>query len=211
MENKKLPNSDKLYIGIDQSIVCTSVALLKDGEFNLHRIKSDLRGPPLLELLALTIAKIYHDASDIAGVAIEGYAYGAKGAYFNLGEVGGVIRLETQKAKLPLVQVPPTTLKKFLTGKGTSPKDVMIKELYKKYEIDTNDNNDADAMALALLAYEYYETEYHIVEAYRTELHKTCKLVIGEHPKPMSRKDYFKDMPDDMNLAQYEKIRKKKT
>lgn len=85
----------------------------------------------------------------------------------------------------------------------------MIKELYKKYDVDTNDNNDADAISLAILCREYFETDYHIVTAYRSDIHKNCEQIIGEHPLRMNPKDYFKDMRDDEMIADYEKRMKK--
>ncbi len=209
MQSKKIPNSNKLYIGIDQSIVCTSIALLYAGEMNIARIKEDVRGPALLDIIHFRIKRTLESQTlKPAGVAIEGYAYGAKGAYFNLGEVGGVIRLAAQQTSSPLIQVPPTVLKKYITGKGTSPKDIMIKEMYKKYDLDINDNNDADAAALALLAHEFYETELHIVKAYMSDLHKTCQIIVGDHPNRMKAKDYLKDMPNDSTLFEYERSRK---
>jgi Holliday junction resolvasome RuvABC endonuclease subunit len=207
-----LPNSPKLYVGIDQSIVCTSVAFLYEGHVEINRIKKDVRGAELL-------CEIYDDVKyfidcnkfrGLAGVAIEGYAFGAKGAYFNLGEVGGVIRLAAFQEEWPLIQVPPTSLKKYITGKGTSPKDIMIKEMYKKYGLDINDNNDADAAGLAILAHEWFETPFHIVKAYQHDLHKTCPIIVGDHPNRMTAKEYLKDMPDDFKLSDWEKERKKK-
>ena len=43
----------------------------------------------------------------------------------------------------------PTTLKKFITGKGAGPKDVMLLETYKRYGISFLDNNLCDAFGLA--------------------------------------------------------------
>lgn len=146
--------------------------------------------------------------SSLAGAAIEGYAYSAKGAVFNLGELGGVLRLALYKRNIRTIEVPPTYLKKFLTGKGTSPKNVMLKEAYRLYEIDINDDNDCDAFALALVAQNYFETEFHAIKTYRTEPHKQCKQIVGTHPKPLNVKEYFAGMPN-VTVAEYEKMRKK--
>lgn len=45
--------------------------------------------------------------------------------------------------------VPPTTLKKFITGKGNSKKEMMLLETYKKYGVSFSNNNMADAFGLA--------------------------------------------------------------
>jgi hypothetical protein len=111
---------------------------------------------------------------------------------------------------MPLIQVPPTTLKKYISGSGKATKDIMIKEIYKNYGIDTNDNNDADAIGLAILAHEFYETQFHCVKAYEHDLHKTCPIIVGDHPNRLSQKEYLKDMPDDMQICDWQKIWSKK-
>jgi len=51
--------------------------------------------------------------------------------------------------KNDFIIVTPTQLKKYATSKGNCGKDIIIKEIYKKYKIDFNDNNLADAFVLA--------------------------------------------------------------
>jgi hypothetical protein len=50
------------------------------------------------------------------------------------------------------LQVPPMTLKKYATGKGTSKKQEMLLQIYKRWGVEFNDDNAADAYALARLA-----------------------------------------------------------
>ena len=42
----------------------------------------------------------------------------------------------------------PTTLKKYVTGKGNSPKQVMLLEVYKRWDVSLTDDNIADAFGL---------------------------------------------------------------
>jgi hypothetical protein len=53
--------------------------------------------------------------------------------------------------RTPLV-VPPMTLKKYATGKGTSKKQEMLLQMYKRWGVEFNDDNAADSYALARLA-----------------------------------------------------------
>lgn len=53
--------------------------------------------------------------------------------------------------RTPLV-VPPLTLKKYATGKGTSKKQEMLLQIYKRWGVEFNDDNAADAYALARLS-----------------------------------------------------------
>lgn len=56
-----------------------------------------------------------------------------------------------QILRTPL-QIPPMTLKKYATGKGTSKKQEMLLQIYKRWGVEFNDDNAADAYALARLA-----------------------------------------------------------
>lgn len=48
------------------------------------------------------------------------------------------------------IVVGPTTLKKFICGTGAAKKELMLKEMFRRYGVDTDDNNQADAAALAI-------------------------------------------------------------
>lgn len=56
-----------------------------------------------------------------------------------------------QHLRTPLV-IPPMTLKKYATGKGTSKKQEMLLQIYKRWGVEFNDDNAADSYALARLA-----------------------------------------------------------
>lgn len=51
----------------------------------------------------------------------------------------------------PFVLVPPTSLKKFLTGKGTAEKSLMLREVYRRFGAEARNDNEADAVALCFL------------------------------------------------------------
>lgn len=208
-ESEKLPYSDNLFIGIDQSLTCTSLAFFRGKKIEVHQIRPGTAGIARLDVIQKKFRELLGSEKPY-GMAIEGYAFGAQGKVFGLGELGGLLRLELYQRGYPLIEVPPTTLKKFLTGQGNVQKQVMIKELYKKYEIDTNDDNDCDAIALAIYAREFYETEMHFIETFRDEIHKKATIIVGNHPKLMDSKQYAMNMPDDLTVAQYEKIRRAK-
>lgn len=85
-------------------------------------------------------------------VVIEGYSFGSRGrATFSSGELGGVIRLLLFRKKIPYLVVAPTSLKKFISGKGNSSKDMMLLKTYKKYGIEFDNNNICDAFGLAMI------------------------------------------------------------
>lgn len=82
-------------------------------------------------------------------VGIEDYSYGSKGrAIINLGELGGVIRLYLFEQKIPYILIQPTKIKKFITGKGNAKKELMLLKVYKKFNMEFENNNICDAYAL---------------------------------------------------------------
>lgn len=90
-------------------------------------------------------------------VAMEGYAYGSQMAHL-AGELGGTVKMVLKDylyrfhGAYPYI-IPPTVLKKYVTGKGTGvQKNQILMNVYKKWGIEFTDDNAADSYALAHLA-----------------------------------------------------------
>jgi len=81
---------------------------------------------------------------------IEGYGYGNANTLVTLVEIGTIIRYFLKQYQLPYVVVAPTTLKKFVTGKGNATKDQMMLQVYKRWRYEADTNNIADAVGLAM-------------------------------------------------------------
>lgn len=64
----------------------------------------------------------------ITDAALEGYAMGAKGKVFHIGENTGILKAGIHLADIKLHDVAPTEVKKFATGKGNSDKNAMHQE-----------------------------------------------------------------------------------
>ena len=63
-------------------------------------------------------------------VLVEGYSFGSRASQAHAaGELGGVIRLGLYEAGISYVDVPPTCLKKFATGKGNASKSEVASAL----------------------------------------------------------------------------------
>jgi len=85
-------------------------------------------------------------------IALEGYSFGSKFNHEIMYSIGTVLRYFLWQQEYNYQLIPPTTLKKFVTGKGNSKKDLMLKAVFKNWAFDTNNDNEADAYALALYA-----------------------------------------------------------
>lgn len=89
-------------------------------------------------------------------VVMEGYASNAKYGRETSGELGAVVKMVILDVtgKAPLI-VPPTSLKKFVTGSGAGKKNVMLAHIFKKWGVMFSDDNQADAYALELFGTAY--------------------------------------------------------
>ena len=147
------------YIGLDLSLTGTGVVVLKDNSKKPIVAKciktKNLRGGERLAYIWQEIHQIL-DMGWESAVVIEGYSYGSinRGLPFQIGELGGVVRERLTHYRLLYTVVPPTTLKKFITGHGNAKKPEVMKIVQNRWGFETKDNNIADAYGLAMYAKE---------------------------------------------------------
>lgn len=152
-----------LVIGIDPSLVCTSIATCCDGDVLMHRATSKsakddscLARLKRYEGLVSQVVDVVMATKALSGdvpcrIFIEGYSFGSKFARETLGEFGGLLRFYLLDHDPELVEVPPTTLKKFATGKGNAKKEQVMQSVLKNWGYESASNDDADAYALCRL------------------------------------------------------------
>ena len=94
----------------------------------------------------------------LSSVYIEGPSYSSNGAfYLQMGALHYYLRIFLSKKGIKYKIIPPTTLKKFAAGNGKAKKELMLLNIYKKWNMEFEDNNLADAYALARYALEDYK------------------------------------------------------
>lgn len=143
------------YLGIDQSLSATGLCLLaSDGTFmTAMTVDTDkARDATRLLLIKRALTTIL---PEVVFATLEGYAYGAVGHVFELGEVGGVTKVTLLEAGIEFRTVAPVQLKKFATGYGSASKDDMLDAARKSGHDFGFDDNQADAFFLARIAYMY--------------------------------------------------------
>lgn len=120
-------------------------------------------------------------------VVIESYSFGARNGREYSGELGGTIRLliHTLAPTLPIIEVPPSTLKSYVTGKGHADKNVMLREVFRKWNYEATDDDDADSYALARFGLEWLDTEH--TKAFEGYMQKVSLLSV-ETRKPKAPK-----------------------
>lgn len=136
-------------VGLDVS-TCTGIALVGDGEDRGKTISlPHLRGWQRLQLLAEAVSQVLQVwESDL--IVVEGYAYVRNvSSFITLVEVGTVIRSAMYQADMDWVEVPPTVLKKFATGKGNAKKEDMLAAVTSRWGFKSYSHDIVDAYALA--------------------------------------------------------------
>lgn len=123
------------------------------------KVPASMRGMPrLVHIRDCVLRLIAESAADV--VCVEGYSFGSKGAaVVNIGELGGVIRLALHELALPTVEIPPSCLKKYATGKGNASKDDVLQAGVMRSGHTFTDNNACDAFWLHQMALAHYQPD----------------------------------------------------
>lgn len=88
-------------------------------------------------------------ASSVLQVGIEGYAFGARGAQNDLGEIQGIVKSQLWLALgIEPAIIVSSTARKAVMGKGNFPKKQILTELVKR-GLELRDHNEADAYVIA--------------------------------------------------------------
>ena len=155
-------SASRVAIGIDQSYSGFGITFLdmNSDAYKTIVFKGDGVGVERLvdisvKLGTLIEANVPTNAKEVV-VAMEGYAFGSQMAHM-AGELGAVVKtllwdqLHAYHGKYPYI-VPPTVLKKYVTGKGTGvQKNQILLHVFKNWGVEFHDDNAADSYALAHL------------------------------------------------------------
>jgi crossover junction endodeoxyribonuclease RuvC len=142
------------YIGIDVS-TRTGIAAYDPNAGVVMAEEIVFRNQTGLKRAGMIAGKVLaclYRVEDIGLIGIEGYGFSNKHTLVTLVEIGTVIRYFLQQEGYPYREIPPTSLKKFVTGKGNAKKDHMMLEVYKRWGFTPETDNIADAVGLAHFA-----------------------------------------------------------
>lgn len=159
-----LLGSQKIAIGIDQSLTGFALSAVSIESPQQHKTwvyKSPYHGiQRLIDIrswMTLKFDELWLSNNEITDIAMEGTVLASHSALL-LGELSALVKItiwdtfELTTVPITPLQIPPMTLKKYATGKGTSKKQEMLLQIYKRWGIEFNDDNAADAYALGRLA-----------------------------------------------------------
>jgi crossover junction endodeoxyribonuclease RuvC len=155
----------KLFCGVDASFSGTGVIIIDndckiiDQKLISTKKKDDIydiekRMLFIVNDLSIFLTKYF---KDLKLILIEGLSYGSTGdGAAQLAALNYFIRIFLLQNALYYDDVSPSKLKMFASGKGQSKKNLMLKEVYKRWGIDFDDDNLCDAYCLARLAHTNY-------------------------------------------------------
>lgn len=156
---------DGIYIGLDQSISGTGIVAL-DGSGDLidkHLVSGGEVREPMdkVNRIVSIFAQFYEWVNALKGdkepcVVLEDFAYSQANQMALLGGLGYHIRIMLRQTGWHFAVCPTGTLKKMVTGNGNSKKQIVIRDVYKRWGFETDDDNIADAFGLAKMAWVAY-------------------------------------------------------
>lgn len=144
-----------ITVGLDMSLTGTGFCILTDDKCEIKTIKTkpaDFKN--ILVRLQFITDEVFKSLPSLPDVIIiEDYFTPQNkaqiGAALNLVALGTLIRIRLYQAGLKFIVVNNQQVKKWITGKGNAQKSMIIKEVYKKLNIDAKDDNQADACVMA--------------------------------------------------------------
>lgn len=151
------------FVGIDLSLSSTGMAVISPEGIYVHRIKTK----PVEKDSAAQVARLDSILASITdetfthggpAVAVEGPAFGSndRGAHIR-GGLWWMLRRELWREGIDTLIVPPTTVKKYATGKGNAQKDAVLAAVIRRYPaVDVTGNDEADALVLAAICARFH-------------------------------------------------------
>jgi crossover junction endodeoxyribonuclease RuvC len=139
------------FVGIDPSTK-TGLVILENNKVHtaIEITPQEERDPHRFIEIARTVLS-YITEDDV--ICIEGFSYSSRGAAVSVQYgIGWILRYELLQAGFSYYEVPPSSVKKFATGKGNAKKDEMVLPIYKRWGFEHSSDNVRDAFVLAQMA-----------------------------------------------------------
>lgn len=177
----------KYYAGFDLSLTGSGIVIL-DSTGKVHErhvISVKCFGAERLDKIQNIIRSIISKYK-IELVCIEDYAFAAVGKTFHIGELGGVIRLLLFRLGVKFINIKPTSAKKFATGSGggaSGSKAQVTMYVYKNWNFQAIDDNEADAFVLCRIALALHN--FGVLEKHQREV---IEQINNPEPKKKKKK-----------------------
>lgn len=135
-------------VGLDLSLSASGAAIWTDGALSLVTLESPHTcGIERSDWIYSQVRELCRSAEL---VMIEGLSFGSNmpSAQERAG-LWWMVARALWKAEIRMEAVAPTAAKKFVTGKGSAEKSLILREVFRRWNIVADDDNQADAAVLA--------------------------------------------------------------
>ena len=175
----------EVIAALDVSLTSTGICYGTNADdWNTIAVKSTNRGDDVVSRVKRYEAIVERVDGILAVVRpklilIEGYSFGSKnGRHEAMAELGGLIRWHATEYTPHVLEVAPTTLKKFTTGKGAGDKALIQAHVQKRWGQIFASNDEADAFCLFHMALCIAERQ----EAETQPQREAVKTVLSKSP-----------------------------
>ena len=152
-----------LFVGMDPSYNGFAIVIINHNAEIVDQILLNSKTKDEAEDRIIQLEKGFSFVADLIGretVYIEGPSYASNGAFvLQMGALHYHLRIFFRLNNVKFKVITPNGLKKFVTGKGVAKKELMLLKTYKKWGVEFEDNNLADAYGLARMAMEEFTDE----------------------------------------------------
>lgn len=148
-------------IGLDLSLASTGFAVYYNGAIAVDRIRvparpndhAQFRRIRLIASGVQDLVRGHGGTGDADLVVVEGLAVASQtGQHLTRAGMWHLVMEAIDARGIPWAQVPPTTLKKYATGKGNAGKDEVLAAVIRRFsDIEVRGNDEADALVLAAM------------------------------------------------------------
>lgn len=148
---------DIVTVGLDLSLTSSGVCVKRGMVINIETIKTTPKTceNDLARLRYISNAVIQRIPQDVAMICVEDFFTPMGhtiGAAISLAMLGAIVRLSLYERAYKFFVVSPPQLKKWILTKGVGDKNLVIREVYKKFSISVSNDDEADSIVLAHIA-----------------------------------------------------------
>ena len=150
--------SEDFFCGLDLSLTGTGVCVKRGSTLTIETVKTEPKNfkNDLDRLIHIRDTLLRKIPVDVKMICMEDFFVPSNkmqiGSGIKLAMLGTTVRLALYERGMPFVIISPSQLKKFVTGKGTGEKSMIVREAYKRWGVDAKDDNQADAAVLGYLS-----------------------------------------------------------
>lgn len=153
-----------IFIGLDLSLTSTGIAALHRQHIAVSREPSKQYGDTTAgtaERLRGLVDRIFDrhiPVTEHTYVAMEGPAFASvNGKAHERGGLWWLVRTKLLARGIDTIVIPPSSVKKYATGKGNAKKDAVLAAVIRRYpDADVTGNDEADALILAAMCARYH-------------------------------------------------------